>query len=387
MATTVRETRNTRESEFADEGALKPALEIKPSGFCEAPQRIEKLIEVLEEARGAKVCITLIGHPDPDSIASAIALRRVFRVFDITATLLFFDQVSHPENRALVNTIEAELELFSDGFDFAAYDYLSFVDAQSPKLPVQHEDLPPTLVFVDHHKAIGGFDAAFIDIREHAGATASILAEYFEHSNFGLEAGSVSDTHVATALMHGIRTDTDNLLLASSIDFRAGAYLRQFTDLELLRSISKQSVTVRTMEVIQRGLNNKVIRGTFLLAGVGFVREEDRDGIAQTADFLLRYEGVETALVYGIVNGGAVDGSLRSTSATIDPDGWLKSVFGTDSTGKPFGGGRRGKGGFRIPLGLFARCHDRDALWAIGKKTIEDLVFEKIGVETTDNQK
>ena len=178
--------------------------------------------------------------------------------------------------------------------------------------------------------------------------------------------------------MHGIRTDTDNLLLASSIDFRASAYLRNFTDLELLRVISKQSVTVRTMEVIQRGLNNKVIRGTFLLAGVGFVREEDRDGIAQTADFLLRHEGVETALVFGIVNGGAVDGSLRSSSATIDPDRWLKSVFGTDSTGKPFGGGRRGKGGFEF-LSDFLHDATTGCIWpgSIGKKTIEDLVFEK----------
>ena len=384
MVSIARESQPPQEIEVSEDLDRRPALKLESTGFCEAPDRIERLITTLEKARGSKVCITIIGHPDPDSIASAMALKRIFGQFEIRSALLFFDQVSHPENRALINSIDADLQLYSEEFDLSEYDYLSFVDSQNPVLPVKVETLPPILVFVDHHKSIGGFDAEFVDIREHAGATSSIFAEYFEHSTFGLESGNVSDSHVATALMHGIRTDTDNLLLASSIDFRASAYLRNFTDLELLRVISKQSVTVRTMEVIQRGLNNKVIRGTFLLAGVGFVREEDRDGIAQTADFLLRHEGVETALVFGIVNGGAVDGSLRSSSATIDPDRWLKSVFGTDSTGKPFGGGRRGTGGFRIPLGLFARCHDRDALWSIGKKTIEDLVFEKIGVESTD---
>jgi nanoRNase/pAp phosphatase (c-di-AMP/oligoRNAs hydrolase) len=141
------------------------------------------------------------------------------------------------------------------------------------------------------------------------------------------------------------------------------------------------------MEVMQRGLNDKVIKGTFLLAGVGFVREEDRDGIAQTADFLLRHEGVETAVVFGIVNGDAIDGSLRTNSATIDPDGFLKTLFGADPSGRHYGGGRRNKGGFRIPLGLFNRCRDREALWGIVKKTIDDLIFEKIGVGEPPGEK
>ena len=112
-------------------------------------------------------------------------------------------------------------------------------------------------------------------------------------------------------------------MIARPLDFWAAGFIQPFVDDDLLKLISKQSVTARTMEIIQRGLNNKQIQGTFLLAGVGFVREEDRDGIAQTSDFLLRHEGVETALVYGIVNGDVVDGSLRTNSVTIDPDGWL----------------------------------------------------------------
>jgi nanoRNase/pAp phosphatase (c-di-AMP/oligoRNAs hydrolase) len=173
-------------------------------------------------------------------------------------------------------------------------------------------------------------------------------------------------------------------MLASSQDFYAAGYLKQFIDRDLLRMVSKQSVTARTMEIITKGLNHKVIKGTFLLAGVGFVREEDRDGIAETADFLIRHEGVETAVVFGIVNESCVDGSLRTSSATIDPDRWLKDLFGNDETGRPFGGGRRNKGGFRIPLGLFGRSRNRKALWQLGEQTIHNIVFEKIG-ETDKN--
>ncbi|MFN3198667.1 MAG: DHH family phosphoesterase [Bradymonadia bacterium] len=342
--------------------------------------RLDALLQTLEEARGATQLIIIKGHPDPDSIASAVAHRHLSNAFDIESTILFFDEISHPENRALAKSIEADLQRYHEGFDFSAFDYLSFVDTQTPELPVQVHNPPPVLSLVDHHKAMGGFEARFIDIREDAGSTSSIYAEYLSNSSLGLKPGDTENALLATALMHGVRSDTDNLLLGYPIDFRAGAYLRPFLDNDLLRVISKQSMTARSMEIIQRGLNSKTIKGTFLLARVGFVRDEDRDGIAQAADFLLRHEGVETALVYGIVNGDCIDGSFRTTSHTIDPDTWIKTTFGMDPFGRPYGGGRRNKGGFRIPLGVFAKCRDREALWAIGKTTVDDLVFEKIGV-------
>ncbi len=365
-----------------DYAASRPPIR----GHCEAPERLEAFLHALEAARGKRLLIVIKGHPDPDSIASAIAQRHLSAEFEIESTIVYFDQISHPENRALVKSLDADLRQYREDMDLSAFDYMSFVDTQTAHLPVRVAQPPAILTFVDHHKYVGGFESAFTDIREDAGATSSIYAEYLEHSGLGLRMGNSTDARLATALMHGIRTDTDNLLLARPIDFRAGAYLRQFIDGDLLRLISKQSITARTMEIIQRGLNNKAIRGTFLVAGVGFVREEDRDGIAQTSDFLLRHEGIETAVVFGIVNGDVVDGSLRTNSPTIDPDGWLKTLFGADSAGRHYGGGRRNKGGFRIPLGLFARCRDREALWAIGKKTIEDLVFEKIGVENEKSE-
>ena len=349
-------------------------------------QRLEAFINTLERARGAHVLIVIKGHPDPDSIGSAVAQQHCFNRFDITSTVLYFDEISHPENRALVKVIEMDLSLYDEEFDFTAFDYLAFIDSQSADIPQAiGVELPPILTFVDHHKDTGKVEAEFVDIRETYGSTSAIYAEYLEYyPDFSLQKSSSSDAHLATALMHGIRTDTDNLTLGSSHDFYAAGYLRNFIDRDLLRMVSKQSVSARTMEIIKQGLNNKVIKGTFLLAGVGFVREEDRDGIAQTADFLLRHEGVETAVGFGIVNNNIVDGSLRTSSATVDPDRWLKELFGQDDHGKPYGGGRRNKGGFRIPLGLLAFSPDRRALWKLGEQTIHDLIFEKIGGKEDD---
>ena len=34
----------------------------------------------------------------------------------------------------------------------------------------------------------------------------------------------------------------------------------------------------------------------------------------------------------------------------------------------------------KIPLGPFAHCGDRDLLWSMVQRTIEDLFFNKIGI-------
>ena len=118
-----------------------------------------------------------------------------------------------------------------------------------------------------------------------------------------------------------------------------------------------------------------------MFAGVGYVREEDRDGIGQCADYLLHREGIDTVIVYGVVGNEWIDGSLRTRSHTLDPDRWIKDVFGQDKNGQFYGGGRKDKGGFQIPLGVFANVSDKELLWILIKKTIDELFYDKIGVD------
>jgi nanoRNase/pAp phosphatase (c-di-AMP/oligoRNAs hydrolase) len=135
------------------------------------------------------------------------------------------------------------------------------------------------------------------------------------------------------------------------------------------------------MDLTQIALQRKDIKGTFMFAGVGFVREEDRDGIGQCADYLLHREGIDTVIVYGIVGNEIIDGSLRTRSHTLDPDKWIKDAFGQDQNGQYYGGGRKDKGGFQIPLGVFANCSDKELLWILIKKTIDELFYDKIGID------
>lgn len=349
-----------------------------------SPQTLA-LHEALKAAQGKRLLICIKGYPDPDNIGTSLCLQWLARHYQIETTIVHFEAISHHENKALVKKLDLDLVEYKQNLDVSGYDFYAVNDAQSPDLPIK---LPPTcklLVFVDHHKPLGTVEGNFIDIREHAGSTSGIYGEYLIDGPVTFNGSTAEETRIATALMHGIRSDTDNFVNATPIDFRASEFFAQFVDKDLLSLISHQSIPAKTMDLTQIALQRKDIRGTFMFSGVGFVRDEDRDGIGQCADYLLHREGIDTVVVYGVVGNQFIDGSLRTKSHTLDPDKWLKDVFGADDSGKYYGGGRKDKGGFQIPLGVFARCNDRELLWILIKKTIDELFYQKIGIEESAN--
>jgi nanoRNase/pAp phosphatase (c-di-AMP/oligoRNAs hydrolase) len=351
-----------------------------PLHIAQQASPTQRLKHLLQSHKGEHHLIAIRGYPDPDSIASAMAHAYICQCFNIQATIMYFDDISHQENRALVKKLAIEMERYTEHKTFANFDHISTVDAQTIELPTDIKRVP-ILSVVDHHKTQNNhLDPAFLDIREDAGSTCSIYAEYLASNIVPFSTDNPVCNKIASALLYGIRTDTDNYLLAREIDYKAAAFLAPYADHDLLMSISMQSISPRTMEITQRAYANKVIADTFLIAGVGYVRDEDRDSIGQAADYLLRREGIDTVICYGIVNNQFVDGSLRTRSDVVDPDRFIKELLSTDAYGTPYGGGRNDKGAFKIHLGPFAHCGDRDLLWRMVQRTIEDLFFNKIGI-------
>ena len=371
------------------DGDQQDLLEEEDSGKSAARaingSKTSELIETLEKARGKRLLVCIKGYPDPDNIATSLALSHMAQSFDIQSTIVHFEQISHHENRALVKKLDLDIEEYSDQFDYSSYDYYAINDSQNTDLPIKLPETCELLVFVDHHKRLGTVKGHFVDIREGSGSTSAIYGEYLREPIFSFTGDTSEESKIATALMHGIRSDTDNFVNATPIDYKASEFLSRFVDKDLLALISRQSIPAKTMDLTQIALQRKDIRGTFMFSGVGYVREEDRDGIGQCADYLLNREGIDTVVVYGVVGGEFVDGSLRTKSHVLDPDKWIKDVFGMDQHGVYYGGGRKDKGGFQIPLGVFGKCSDRELLWILIKKTIDELFYNKIGVEDSES--
>jgi nanoRNase/pAp phosphatase (c-di-AMP/oligoRNAs hydrolase) len=370
-----------RSFEPVNEPRLRPVKRVEPSS--PAPNKWAELSAALERHRGKQLLILLIGYPDPDNIGSGLALQMLARSFDIESTLLSFFEVSHQENRAMVKQLELELELYDGRFCLDPYSLYAFVDTQKTETPIQEQLARKTfLAFVDHHKKMGEIPAEFVDVREDAGSTCGIFADYLRAAfPEGLDPNEPDHVKLATALIHGIRTDTRALLEASQLDFAAGAYLWPAVDQALLRKISAQSLSPAVMDMIQAALERRRVYDNFLFSDVGFVRKEHRDGIPQAADFLLSRAGIDTVLVFGVVDGKTVDGSLRTRSDTVNPDAFLKKAFGIDEErGSHYGGGNvRDKGGFQIPIGFLAQHRDRDQLYRLACEIIHEKFLEAIG--------
>ena len=364
----------------------KPAKEGKSVAQKKAERpsedKVSEFFQVMERARGKRLLICIKGYPDPDNIASSLALQWLSQLYNIESQIIYFDEISHHENRALVKKLDLELEQYTPEFNLEYFDYFAINDSQNIDLPVQLHDRCELLFFVDHHKSLGTIEGHFVDIRESVGSTSSMYVEYIQGAPVPFRGDGNLETKIATALMHGIRSDTDDYVNATASDYRASQFLTPLVDKDLLGLISRQAISAKTMDLTQVALQHKDIRETYLFSGVGYVREEDRDGIGQCADYLLHREGIETVVVYGVVGNSFIDGSLRTKSHTLDPDKWLKDVFGKNEDGRWYGGGRKDKGGFQIPLGVFSRCIDRELLWILIKKTVDELFYKKIGIDS-----
>lgn len=333
----------------------------------------QELETVLSQAKDRPLVILLGGHPDPDAIGSALAHQRLCEHLGVAATIAHVLPVSRSENRALVKLLNVPLQRVVEARDLEAFGYLSLVDASASETMIS---LPPSLqllTVVDHHRPQNLPKAPYVDIRPDVGATCTLYAQYMEQGLAGLRGDGRSDSVIATAMFFGIQTDTDDFALATSADFRAAAYLKPHTDSDVLSRLGRRTITAEAMKVVKRALIEIEVIRDFALAGVGRVTAVNRDAIGTAADFILRREDIDTVLVYGMVE-GRIDGSLRTTSPSVDPASFMVNAFGADPQGRPYGGGRADKGGFQLPLGILAETEDDDALWALVKEIVESRV-------------
>ena len=350
--------------------------------------RAAELSALLEQHRGERHAIVLQDYPDPDAISSAWAHKMIAARYAIECAIVYEGRVSHQENLALVQLTDIELLRFSEADDLKQFQGTVFVDNQGTTAALTDRfataGVKP-LVIVDHHEPQDRISAPFTDIRK-IGATATIYTEYIREGLLELNKNDPQHIRLATALMHGIRSETSGLVRAHLEEMEAGTFLTPFIDHSLLEDILSVKRAKQVMDVIRQALENREIKDSYSISGVGFLRSEDRDSIPQAADFLLTEENVHTAIVYGIIikaDREMVIGSMRTNKVTLNPDEFLKEALGATETGRYYGGGRRGAGGFEIPIGFLAAIKDDELVrmkWRLYDELIKKKLFAKIGV-------
>jgi nanoRNase/pAp phosphatase (c-di-AMP/oligoRNAs hydrolase) len=286
------------------------------------------------------------------------------------------------------------LELHGDDevLDLRDYRGAVFVDNQGTTSETLVKALEasgvPALMVIDHREPQERLKPELSDVRR-VGATATIYADYLEHGLLEMDKSQRDLVAATTARMHGLLTDTAGFVHANADDFHAAAYLSQYRDADLLGKITSQSRSKQTLEIIRRALADRLTVESFSMAGIGYLRAEDRDAIPQAADFLVTEENIHTAIVFGILlhashQDETIAGSMRTSKITISPDEFIKEAFGKNATGVYYGGGRASAGGFEIPVGFLSGDHDegyRELKWQVAKAQVKHKLLAKLGVE------
>jgi len=366
----------------------------KTSEAQDSPERQiwQKLAAVLEAHRGERHLVVIQDYPDPDAISSAFAHKLISAQFDIEVDITYSGKISHQQNIAMVRLLNIELTAYTEELDLGQYAGAVFVDNQGTTSghivqALETAGVPP-LIIVDHHEKQDRLEAEFVDIRR-VGAAATLYTQYLQYDLVELDKSRQEQVMTATALVHGIMTDTGGFIQAGADDFQAVAFLSQYRDPDILGQIMSQARTRYEMEIIRRALGGRIVAESYSIAGIGYLRAEDRDAIPQAADFLMTEENVHTAIVYGIVTSSERDeslvGSLRTSKITLDPDKFIKDTFGQDTSGNYFGGGKMLAGGFEIPVGFLsdggADEEFRELKWQVYDQQIRQKIYAKVGIE------
>jgi len=295
-------------------------------------QRLVALHEVVGSSE--RVALLLQDDPDPDGIASAIALRNVLGRNRATTPMFSFGQTTRAENLAMLRLLDVTIEVV-DTETLRAFPCVALLDVQ----PGYFADrLPSAQIVIDHHPRVASIEVPYCDVRSNYGATSSILTEYLEACE-----ADVSQ-RLATALLYGIKSDT--LMLnreTGPADLRAFMSLYPLTNYNVLRRIERPELPLSFAETLARVLPRMRKQNGLLTLHIGAVERDDL--IPQLADFCLQFEGTDWVVVSGKWQ-GAVVMSVRNPGYVRSAGDVVRKLF----NGIGRAGGHRSMAKAIVPL-------------------------------------
>jgi nanoRNase/pAp phosphatase (c-di-AMP/oligoRNAs hydrolase) len=125
-------------------------------------------------------------------------------------------------------------------------------------------------------------------------------------------------------------------------------------------------------------IQNRRIRSGFLISNIGYVR--NRDAIPQAADMLVRLEGVNTAIVYGITDTD-ITISARNKDIRLHIGNVMHEAF-NDVGGA---GGHSTMGAAKIPLDYFGMVKNKDELLTLVIDPLMKKFLRLVGVEEEES--
>lgn len=348
-------------------------------------------IELARAIKGHQnILICIQGSPDPDALASAFALKLLSEKHGKRARVVATKKLSLSQNQQFVKLLSLPYEVADNFANLLSWaDSYMVVDHPSPEIKGVSDSLP-CLVHIDHHEPRNCALTVQMQWRsKNVGSTSTLVSLILEKSYVDLKFSEYEMERMTTALLFGIQTDTDKYALAAKLDYSAIHFLSRFCNGKILRKIAAVPLSKTTASHLRLAEKNKKIYKDWLITGIGYVQEKNRDDIAIIADFLLRREKVALVVVYALIYNErkkrlTLDASLRSSDAKFRLNSMIRRITRN-------GGARKFKGAFQVNLDYFSEHVNRGEILALAEtvtvaklKNAKDTTYKYIVQEAVD---
>ena len=235
--------------------------------------------------------VLILINADPDSIASAMAVKRLLwrRVAGVTISNI--NIIKRPDNLAMIRLLGVNMihvgEIDENKFSrFVIAD--SQPDHNSLFLKYRYN------VILDHHPETNA-EAGYKDIRPQYGAAASMMTEY-------LKAAKIKPSYkLATALYYAIKNDTSNFeRKALDEDVKAFQFLFRHTNINIARKIEQAELKFEFLKYFKIALENMRRQKDRIFIYTGQVVNPDVCVIL--ADFFIKINHIKWSIVSGLCN-------------------------------------------------------------------------------------
>src|SRR5262249_33516421 len=262
-----------------------------------------------------RVLILLHNDPDPDAMASGLALRNVLRRTKTTAIIGAIQGVTRPENLRMVNLLDIHVEAITPQ-TLKEYDRIAMVDVQPHYFGEMIERVD---LVIDHHPEQPGYTAVFKDIRPDYGSTSTILTEHLRAVDVNIS------ERTATAMLYAIKSDTLFFNRSTNrVDLEAFSYLYPLADAALIRKMEGAEITLERLAYVTKATETGHLKEQVFCAFLGELPREDF--IPYVADFFLQLEDTKWTLIAGVVNGSFV-ASVRNIGYTRNAGEFMRKLF------------------------------------------------------------
>jgi nanoRNase/pAp phosphatase (c-di-AMP/oligoRNAs hydrolase) len=289
----------------------------------------------LREVAGSGDSLAILVNADPDALASALALKRLFWRRVRPVQIYRINRIDRADNLAFVKLLDIRHRHIRF-LRKSAFNKYALVDSQ----PAHAEtfgayDLD---VIIDHHPPTEGLDAEFIDIKEEYGATATLMTEY-------LRAAKIKTSpRLATALFYAIKTDTNNFVRPTvDRDIKAFRYLYDFANPNIIKKIESSEMTRRTLSQFQEAMDSFQLINQTAVIHLGLIKKPDT--LVQVADFFLKLAEATWSIASGVYDNRLIV-VLRNAGFKRNAGKLARELFGKVGSA----GGHRDSARAEVPL-------------------------------------